>query len=113
MKKWIINWLFKKQLKEIEETLQCAKTELRLIQDKQKQVNNLLGNIDVSVDVHMHSSSWACISIQGERSDYIKFVDLGTSDIREIERFLKRYERNQNPHKIDSPPSMKRWLKMK
>jgi hypothetical protein len=87
MKKGLINWLFKKQLKEINDTLQRVQTELRLIQDKQRQVNNLLGNLDVSIDVHQHSSSWAYISIQGEKSDYIKFIDLGRNDIREIQKF--------------------------
>ncbi|MEQ3500621.1 hypothetical protein ABMY20_12760 [Tenacibaculum sp. SSH1-16] len=73
-------------------------------------VENLLQNIDVSVDLHKYAPSWAVISIQGEKSDYIKFVDLGRSDIQEIQRFLRYFDRKRV--KVDAPFPEARFLKI-
>lgn len=75
--------------------------------EKEKKLENILGNIDVSVDVHQYSPSWAVVSIQGEKSDYIKFIDLGEAQIKEISQFLKRYERE----KIDAIPPVYNYIK--
>jgi len=74
----------------------------------EKRIKNLLKNIDVSVDVHQYASSWAVISIQGERTDYIKFINLGKRDLIEIRRFLKHYDRT----KIDAHPAHSEYLKI-
>lgn len=75
---------------------------------KLEKLNNALGNIDVSVDVNEYSRSWAVISIQGEKTDFIRFVDLGRSDIEAIGRFMRNFDRS----KFDAPPSQSRFLRI-
>lgn len=65
-----------------------------------KRIRDLLGNIDISVDVHHRSSSWAVISLQGQKQDYIRFIHLSDSDIRSIGSFLRQFD--QENIKIDS-----------
>ena len=57
--------------------------------------------------MHERSSSWAVISIQGKQ-DYIKFIELGHSDIYEIQGFLRNFDRNV---KIDSTPKVSAFIK--
>ena len=67
-----------------------------------ERIRQLMGNIDVSVDVHHRSGSWAVVSLQGSKTDYIKFIDLGSRDMMEIARFLRQYDRANV--KIDASP---------
>lgn len=67
-----------------------------------ERIRQLLGNIDVSVDVHHRSGSWAVVSLQGGKADYIKFVDLDQRSIREIAFFLRQFDRKNV--KIDAHP---------
>lgn len=74
-----------------------------------KDIHNILGNLDVSVGVHMKSGSWAVVSLQGQRADYIKFIDLGDRDICEIQKFLRTFDREQI--KIDANPFITMGIK--
>lgn len=67
-----------------------------------KRINQLIGNIDVSVDVHRRSGSWAVVSLRGQKMDYIKFIDLDGSNIVEIIEFLRQFEKDSV--KIDAHP---------
>ena len=75
------------------------------------RLTSLLNNIDVSIDVHenihQYSPSWAVISIQGEKADYIKFINLGNMELREIQKFLRQFEKS----KVDATPSATMFLK--
>lgn len=73
-----------------------------LAEVRAERIRKLLGNIDVSVDVHQRSGSWAVVSLQGAKTDYIKFIDLGSRDMMEIARFLRQYDRANV--KIDASP---------
>ena len=56
---------------------------------------------EVSIDHHSKSDSWAIIKIDtGPKTCYIKFIDLGRLELREICEFLSRYDRS----KIDTTP---------
>lgn len=66
------------------------------------RIKQLMGNIDVSVDVHHRSGSWAVVSLQGGKTDYIKFIDLGSRDMMDIAHFLRQYDRANV--KIDASP---------
>lgn len=77
----------------------CATSEAEV---RAERIRQLLGNIDVSVDVHHRSGSWAVVSLQGSKTDYIKFIDLGSRDMMEIARFLRQYDRANV--KIDASP---------
>jgi len=102
--KKIFRWVFREELNKLEKQI--------VVNDNQiKSLNNLLQNIDVSVDHHQYSRSWAVISIQGHRSDYVKFVDLGERDMREIQKFLRYFDRDRI--KIDAPYPIRDFLKFK
>lgn len=73
-----------------------------LAEVRAERIRKLLGNIDVSVDVHQRSGSWAVVSLQGTKTDYIKFIDLGNRDMMEIARFLRQYDRANV--KLDASP---------
>lgn len=77
----------------------CATSEAEV---RAERIRQLLGNIDVSVDVHQRSGSWAVVSLQGGKTDYIKFVDLGNRDMMDIAHFLRQYDRKNV--KIDASP---------
>ncbi len=97
-------WIFKQELEELNSQIQKTK-------EAHAVYKNVLQNIDVSVDVHEHhrySRSWAVISLQGSRADYLKFVDLGDSEIRDIQRFLRNFERS----KIDASPQATAYLRV-
>lgn len=121
MIKKLFKWIFKIELVDLQEHVQKLKdtTAEYKIQSKKlkaasdeyeklsKKIKNLLGNIDISVDVHQYSPSWAVVSIQGEKSDYIKFVDLGKAEIREIQKFLEKFDRA----KVDASPHITPYLR--
>lgn len=77
----------------------CATSEAEV---RAERIRQLLGNIDVSVDVHQRSGSWAVVSLQGGKTDYIKFIDLGSRDMMDIAHFLRQYDRANV--KIDASP---------
>lgn len=74
-------------------------------------VKILLDKTEVSVDVHdprAGSKSWAVISIEGEKTVLIKFIDLGKSDIQQIATFLRNFDRR----KIDATPDATGFLRI-
>ena len=93
--------------RDLEGLIHRQKCATSLAEVRAERIRKLLGNIDVSVDVH-HSSSWAVVSLQGGKTDYIKFVDLDQRSIREIAFFLRQFDR-QNV-KIDAKPFDRKML---
>lgn len=102
-------WLFKEDF----ERMNKLESDLKGLIHRQKsatqeaevhaaRIKQLMGNIDVSVDVHHRSGSWAVVSLQGSKTDYIKFIDLGNRDMMEIARFLRQYDRANV--KLDASP---------
>ena len=108
MIKRFFKWIFKSELLELQKQINYAKEATKKYSEQELKINNLLGNIDVSVDVHQYSKSWAVISIQGKKTDYIKFVDLGEAEIVDIQRFLRNFDRS----KIDASPIASRFLRI-
>jgi len=128
--KKLFSWVFKKELSELDASLAKASKANDLLIDsigvlkiklhnvdemltkvskQEKVLTDVLKSIDVSVDLHennKYARSWAVISIQGEKMDYLKFIDLGNSEIRDIADFLRRYERKFNI-KIDCTPDLR------
>lgn len=106
-------WIFSEELAERKKKMDLLDSQLlrykheaeRLNKDVEK-ARNLLRNVDVSVDVHRYSSSWAVISLQGQKTDYVKFIDLKDKDLRDIGRFLSQYDRR----KIDINPGDRQLL---
>lgn len=108
-------WLFKEdfeRMNKLESDLKglihrqkCATQEAEV---RAERIRKLLGNIDVSVDVHQRSGSWAVVSLQGGKTDYIKFVDLDQRSIREIAFFLRQFDKKNA--KIDANPFDRQML---
>lgn len=86
----------------LEGLIHRQKCATSLAEIRAERIRKLLGNIDVSVDVHHLSGSWAVVSLQGGKTDYIKFIDLGDRDIMDIAHFLRQYDRKNV--KIDASP---------
>lgn len=116
-----LKWVFKSELENLEKLTKEIQGKIMTIEEQQKRTAKVhakfievLDGIDVSVDVHEYSpsKSWAVISLQGRKTDYIKFVDLRDSDIREISQFLRIFERSSNL-KIDASPPTSKFLKLK
>ncbi|MDV3665455.1 hypothetical protein CMT75_09005 [Elizabethkingia anophelis] len=97
----LIRWALSSELAKIE-------SQIKTNAIQEKRINHLLDNLDISVDVHYRANSWAVISIQGEKTDFIKFIDLGRSDILEIQKFLRYFDRT----KIDAAPQESAFLRI-
>lgn len=109
IKERIRKWLIGNDLDKLE----------RIIKEQQNIIHGqrqLLNNVGVAADIHIsnkgYSRSWAVINIQGKR-DFVKFVDLGEKDIREIQNFLRNFDKQRV--NADVPPvffggSKKRFL---
>ena len=116
----LLKWLFKSELDELEE-LQCkiayqinqSKEATKTLQSYKKQLDTIFKSFDISVDVHQYSRSWAVISLQGSKTDFIKFIDLGDAELRDIKNFLQQYEKNWDNVKIDASPINTQFLKIK
>ena len=136
MKKLIKNWLFKTELAELKSAsaklsrlsgeLDVAKKEinrikvsnrsefdghLRALREIRQVLDPVLAKLDVSVDVHEYSNSWAVVAIQGGKTDYIKFIDLGREHVEEIRRFLTQFEKAASV-KIDASPRASGFLRI-
>jgi hypothetical protein len=100
--------------KEINEEIRLSKIARDETAVHCKAVRDTLSHFDISVDVHRNSTryarSWAVISLQGQKSDYIKFIDLGDQDIRDIATFLRQFERQSNI-KIDATPEIRHAIR--
>lgn len=112
----LFNWIFKAELDKLASEILRAKNIADKMEAQYRVFNKVLAGIDVSVDVHEHdhrySPSWAVISLQGQRADYIKFVELGQSDINEISRFLRNFERAAINIKVDASPHASQFLRI-
>lgn len=95
----LFKWIFKEELQELYSSIK-----------EYEKIYSIIGKMEISIDVHQdplrYSKSWAVISIQGKR-DYIKFINLGDSDLREIQRILNHFEKS----KIDATPESTIFLK--
>lgn len=91
-----------------EELAQMRKLHTEMSQNC-RDIHNILGNLDVSADIHMKSGSWAVVSIQGKKTDYIKFIDLHGKDVLEIQRYLSLFDRERV--KIDANPFIAKGIK--
>jgi len=73
-------------------------------------IENISSQMKVGVDVDRHGS-WAVVCLPGEKSDFIEFIRLGETDIREIRSFLRQFDK-KNVH-LDLPLSFSKnnfWL---
>lgn len=109
----LFNFIFKEQLQELQAIEKAVNTKAHFVDLKTQKLNSILEGIDISVDTEnshpRYCRSWAVISIQGKREDFIKFIDLSSRDINEIRHFLRRFDRK----KIDANVPTSAFLKIK
>ncbi len=125
MIKQFFRWVFSAELKKLEaqrveadKWIETLKKNIATCKFVEKRFSDLIGSIDVSVDVYPvgindklrhYSRNWAVISVQGEKEDFIKFFDLGPAEIRHIKEFLKHFDKV----KVDAAPGTSEFLKIK
>ena len=111
----LFNWIFKIELAKLSTEIKKAEAISVRLNRQHEIFDKVLSGIEVSVDVHEYerrANSWAVISLQGQKTDYIKFVDLGTKDVVEIGKFLRQFERNANI-KVDASPQASEFLRIR
>ncbi len=103
--------MFEDELKELNKNLWTTQVWVQDLDKKYTTFENLLGKLDVGVDVNDYRKgrSWAVVSLQGVRADFIKFVDLDDKDIRYISNMLKTIERAK-AIKLDVTPNASELL---
>lgn len=68
------------------------------------QIHNINKTYSIGVDVGVKDHrNWAVICIEG-KPNYVKFVDLNSRGVREVQRFLRQFEGSRNV--IDAPYNM-------
>lgn len=98
IKDWLREEVFKEELSSIKfMKLQCKNTLNEV--NEMKSLHQRITNVGVDVDYH-GKNSWAVVCIDGH-PEYVKFVDLKESEARDIENFLRRFERSNIV--VDSP----------
>lgn len=111
----LFNWIFEAELDKLNSEILKAKNIAEKLEQQRNAFNTVLSGIDVSVDVHeydhKYSPSWAVISLQGQKTDYIKFIELGQSEINEIALFLRNFELNSSI-KVDASPIASQFLRV-
>ena len=111
----LFRWIFRGELIELKKQTQKCNDSAAVCDSYVTHIQNILSNMDVSVDVHeydhQYSPSWAVVSLQGVKTDYIKFMNLGSRDIRAISSFLHAFEKTRNI-KVDATPLCSKFLKM-
>lgn len=80
-----------------------------------RELHKTLEGIDISIEVNEErypSRSWAVISLQGKKTDFVKFVDLGDREVSEIAHFVEKYDRRYNV-KVDASMFIGEFLRIK
>lgn len=94
--------MFKEELEALRLQLIHTEKATEKYNEAYQRIDNILGNLDVTCDIHYRSGSWAVVSLQGYKSEFIKFVELDDRTIHEISRYLSQFERRNI--KMDAPP---------
>ena len=109
--KWLRNWLRRKLgVVAFEETYRLGKHELEVIDQKLSDRLKIIEDVvNVGVDVHMKSESWAVVCIAGE-NPYVVFYRLG-SKAEEVQTFLNEFKRAGGSIVVDAPMGMSKYFK--
>ncbi|MBD8348563.1 hypothetical protein [Dysgonomonas sp. HGC4] len=105
--KKFFQWVFSYELGKIASEIRQCEKERKALKEQADRVSNLLSNLDISVDLHHYSPSWAVISLQGQKTDYIKFIQMNDRTIMDIDRVLRQFERS----KVDCSPMEHAFLR--
>lgn len=93
MKKFILKWL-------------GIKNRDNEINQLKREVSFLKSLVDIGVDVHQRTPSWAVICLKGKQ-EYVKFYGADDNTIQEILHFLRQFN---NCGIVDAPLPFKKFL---
>lgn len=88
----VFQWIFKEEIRRLQR-------RINEVNKSEAKFRTLLDNVDVGIDYGYRGGSWAVVHLKG-KSDFIKFINLGDQDIREIGRFLRNFRTSA----IDASP---------
>lgn len=103
--KWLgidyINNEIKRNYREFSAFKKISHEDVEIIQN---QIHNINKTYSIGVDIdNRDHRNWAVLCIEG-KPNYVKFVDLSRSDVREVQRFLKQFE--GSGRMVDAPYGM-------
>jgi len=79
--------------------------DLIIANNNTKKSNELIASmLDIGVDIHEYSDSWAVVCIAG-KSEYVQFARLDGRNARDVLSFLNQFE-NANKIIVDAPYGM-------
>lgn len=107
--KKLIKWLdlenikgdIKRNYREFKAFKKISHEDMGIIQSQIHNINQLY-SVGVDVGIRDHRN-WAVICIEG-KPNYVRFVDLGRNEVREVQRFLKQFEGSNRM--VDAPYGM-------
>ena len=120
----IREWLFPNYMIELDRKLVAVDEQLIEIKEERERMRRVMGDafenksdlryaldlvqqcINVGVDVHMKSESWAVVCLKGV-PDYVKIMPLDSKSAFEIKKFLKSFPEAR----VDSSQAYYRFLK--
>lgn len=122
LRKWLGIEFIESQIADIKADILTLDAEIKIdrhnnnmiTKKHEEQMHVVQSYLQVAVDVHnpMHqcsNMSWAVICIKG-KADYVRFVNLGHKEIRDISRFIRQFETNNTM--VDFPYGMDQRLIM-
>lgn len=104
--KSLVRWALSDEIVKMESRLQ---RNITLHERISREFDNIRNEFKVGVDVDYHGS-WAVVCLEGEKHDYIKFLNLNKRDAREISNFLNQF--NRKNVRIDTPIQFGNFIKM-
>jgi 23S rRNA A2030 N6-methylase RlmJ len=111
--KCLVNWLFSEEINQYKKEIERLKKERKASEDLNNFLRNIWGEMEVNLDHHYRSPSWAVICLQGKRADFIKLVELPEADMRCLLNFLQLFKRGKVNCEHDLRPYLRdRFIKM-
>jgi hypothetical protein len=74
-----------------------------------ERIDIIYDMLKIGIDVHYESDSWAVFCIEGKR-DYVNFVRLKSSELRELARFIRQFDIKERSVRVDMPRLASREL---
>lgn len=95
-----------KNINKIARKLEIEHSEIKKTKDRLKA---LIDSASLSVDVHddPYSINWAVFNLEGKECLYMKFIDLGRQDLKNVINFMRQFENVR----YDASPETSRILK--